>query len=107
MHFDAQTADVDARRSDDLHRPDPGRVVYRQQYDQPPLVELHQQHPDDGRKVLLHLTGAGLSRLQRERTRRASALGTAIRETFAPEEQRRLSDSVALLSRLAAHLSEH
>jgi hypothetical protein len=41
LHFDAQTADVDARRSDDLHRPDPGRVVCRQQYDQPPLVELH------------------------------------------------------------------
>jgi hypothetical protein len=40
LHFDAQTADVDARRSDDLHCPDPGRVVCRQQYDQPPLVEL-------------------------------------------------------------------
>ncbi|WP_425465083.1 hypothetical protein [Nonomuraea longispora] len=38
-HFDAQAADVDARRSDDLHRPDPGRVVSRQQYDRPPLVE--------------------------------------------------------------------
>ncbi|MFJ8716163.1 MBL fold metallo-hydrolase [Streptomyces violaceus] len=39
-HFDTQTADVDARRSDDLHHPDPGRVVSRQQYEQPPLVEL-------------------------------------------------------------------
>ncbi|MFH9234847.1 MULTISPECIES: hypothetical protein [Streptomyces] len=30
-HFDAQTADVYGRWGDDLHRPDPGRVVCRQQ----------------------------------------------------------------------------
>ncbi|MFH9472171.1 MarR family winged helix-turn-helix transcriptional regulator [Streptomyces clavifer] len=64
-----------------------------------------EQHPDDGRKLLLHLTGAGYSRLQRERTRRAGALGAAIRETFGPEEQRRLSESAVLLSRLAARLA--
>ncbi|WP_406840334.1 MarR family winged helix-turn-helix transcriptional regulator [Streptomyces sp. AHU1] len=66
-----------------------------------------ERHPDDGRKLLLHLTGAGLSRLRRERTGRAGALGAAIRETFTPEEQRRLGESVALLSRLTAHLAGH
>ncbi|MFI2645145.1 MarR family winged helix-turn-helix transcriptional regulator [Streptomyces sp. NPDC018610] len=64
-----------------------------------------ERHPDDGRKLLLHLTDAGRSRLQRERTRRAGALGAAIRETFDPEEKRRLRESVALLSRLTAHLT--
>ncbi|MBA9050351.1 MarR family winged helix-turn-helix transcriptional regulator [Streptomyces griseofuscus] len=64
-----------------------------------------EQHPYDGRKLLLHLTDAGRSRLQRERTRRAGALGAAIRESFDPEEKRRLSEAVALLSRLTAHLA--
>ena len=62
-------------------------------------------HPDDGRKLLLRLTDAGRSRLRRERTLRAGALGTAIRETFDPGERRRLSESVALLSRLTTHLT--
>src|SRR3954453_18342884 len=35
-----------------------------------------EQPPGDGRKLLLHLTAAGRSRLQRERTLRAGALGT-------------------------------
>jgi DNA-binding MarR family transcriptional regulator len=64
-----------------------------------------EQHPDDGRKLLLHLTDAGRSRLQQERTRRSGALGAAIRETFGPEEQRRLRESVVLLSRLTARLT--
>ncbi|MCX4729013.1 MarR family winged helix-turn-helix transcriptional regulator [Streptomyces sp. NPDC090052] len=64
-----------------------------------------EQHPDDGRKLLLHLTDAGRSRLQRERTLRAGALGAAIRETFDPDEKLRLSESVALLSRLTARLA--
>ncbi|MBQ0887590.1 MarR family transcriptional regulator [Streptomyces sp. RM72] len=64
-----------------------------------------ERHPDDGRKSLLRLTDAGRSRLQRERTLRAGALGTAIREAFDPDERRRLSESVALLSRLTAHLT--
>ncbi|MFD7694630.1 MarR family winged helix-turn-helix transcriptional regulator [Streptomyces sp. NPDC059805] len=62
-------------------------------------------HPDDGRKLLLHLTDAGRSRLQRERTLRAGALGAAIRETFDDDEMRQLSASVALLSRLTARLT--
>ncbi|WP_399894567.1 MarR family winged helix-turn-helix transcriptional regulator [Streptomyces sp. BBFR51] len=64
-----------------------------------------EQHPDDGRKLLVHLTGAGRSRLQRERTLRAGALGAAIRETLDPDERRRLSESVVLLSRLTARLT--
>jgi DNA-binding MarR family transcriptional regulator len=64
-----------------------------------------EQHPDDGRKLLLHITDAGRSRLQRERARRAGALGTAIREAFDAQEKQRLSESVALLSRLTARLT--
>ncbi|MEU3027699.1 hypothetical protein ACPCBC_19545 [Streptomyces incarnatus] len=67
----------------------------------------HAPDTDDARKLLLHLTDAGRARLQRERTLRAGALGTAIRETFDPDEKRRLSDSVALLSRLTARLTGH
>ncbi|WP_031037418.1 MarR family winged helix-turn-helix transcriptional regulator [Streptomyces sp. NRRL F-5650] len=66
-----------------------------------------ERHPDDGRKFLLRLTDDGRSRLQRERALRAGALGAAIREIFDPEERRRLSESVALLSRLTAHLARH
>ncbi|MFE2647115.1 MarR family winged helix-turn-helix transcriptional regulator [Streptomyces nigra] len=62
-------------------------------------------HPDDGRKLLLHLTDAGRSRLQRERTLRAGALGAAIRDTFDADEVRQLSESVTLLSRLTARLT--
>ncbi|WP_320775879.1 MarR family winged helix-turn-helix transcriptional regulator [Streptomyces sp. CRN 30] len=64
-----------------------------------------ERHPDDGRKLLLHLTDAGRSRLQRERALRTDALGAAIQETFTPDEIRRLSESVALLSRLTARLT--
>lgn len=66
-----------------------------------------EQHPADGRKLLLYLTDAGRSRLRRERTRRAGVLGAAIRETFDPEERRRLGESVALLSRLTDRLTGH
>ncbi|GAA2597535.1 MULTISPECIES: MarR family winged helix-turn-helix transcriptional regulator [Streptomyces] len=64
-----------------------------------------EQHPEDGRKLLLHLTDAGRARLQRERTGRAGVLGAAIRETFDAEEKRRLSESVTLLARLTARLT--
>ncbi|MEV8087451.1 MarR family winged helix-turn-helix transcriptional regulator [Streptomyces nigra] len=64
-----------------------------------------ESHPDDGRKLLLHLTDAGRSRLQRERTLRAGALGAAIRDTFDADEVRQLSESVTLLSRLTARLT--
>ncbi|QLJ02610.1 MarR family transcriptional regulator [Streptomyces sp. NEAU-sy36] len=66
-----------------------------------------EQHPEDGRKLLLHVTDAGRSRLRRERAARAGALGAAIRETFDPDEKQRLSEAVALLSRLTARLTGH
>ncbi|MEU8171095.1 helix-turn-helix domain-containing protein [Micromonospora sp. NPDC049004] len=64
-----------------------------------------EQHPGDARKLLLHLTDAGRSRLQRERALRAGALGAAIRETFDEDERRQLSESVILLSRLTTRLT--
>ncbi|SEB80051.1 DNA-binding transcriptional regulator, MarR family [Streptomyces misionensis] len=66
-----------------------------------------EQHPEDGRKLLLHVTDAGRSRLQRERAARAGALGAAIRETFDADEKQRLGEAVALLSRLTARLTGH
>lgn len=63
-------------------------------------------HPVDGRKVLLHLSAAGRTRLRRERTRRAHTLGTAIRETLTAAEQARLRECTALLARLSSYLVE-
>src|SRR5262249_35420980 len=39
-HLNAQAGDVGARRSDDLHRAEPGWLFFRQQYDGPSLIEL-------------------------------------------------------------------
>jgi hypothetical protein len=39
-HLDSQAGDVGIRWSDDLHRPEPGWLVFRQQHDRPSLVEL-------------------------------------------------------------------
>ena len=39
-HLESQAGDVGIRRSDDLHRPEPGWLVFRQQHDRPSLVEL-------------------------------------------------------------------
>ncbi|MFJ9930091.1 MarR family winged helix-turn-helix transcriptional regulator [Streptomyces misionensis] len=66
-----------------------------------------EQHPEDGRKLLLRVTDAGRSRLRRERAARAGALGAAIRETFDADEKQRLGEAVALLSRLTARLTGH
>lgn len=63
-------------------------------------------HPSDGRKLLLHLTPEGSSRLAGERGRRAAWLGAAIGEVLAPEERRTLERALPLLSRLTAHLSD-
>ncbi|OKI01325.1 MarR family transcriptional regulator [Streptomyces sp. CB02923] len=62
-------------------------------------------HPGDGRKTLLHITGAGRTRLRHERDQRAHALDAAIRDLFSPEERQQLRDCTALLSRLTAHLA--
>jgi DNA-binding Lrp family transcriptional regulator len=39
-HLDPQAGDAVSRRSDDLHRREPGRLIFRQQHDRPSLVEL-------------------------------------------------------------------
>jgi len=39
-HLDSPAGDVGIRWSDDLHRPEPGWLVFRQQHDRPSLVEL-------------------------------------------------------------------
>lgn len=59
------------------------------------------RHPSDGRKILLHLTVAGLAQLRKRRERRAEWLAEAICTRLDPEEQRRLAESVHLLARLA------
>jgi DNA-binding MarR family transcriptional regulator len=61
-------------------------------------------HPDDGRKLLLHITDAGRECLHRERGRRADTLTGAIEDAFDTAERERLRDCVALLSRLTARL---
>ncbi|MEU7040769.1 helix-turn-helix domain-containing protein [Streptomyces varsoviensis] len=63
-------------------------------------------HPNDGRKHLLHITDAGLARLQGERAQRAHVVNAAIRDMFDAEERERLRDCIGLLSRLAGHLTE-
>ncbi|WP_433206335.1 MarR family winged helix-turn-helix transcriptional regulator [Nocardia sp. CA-107356] len=62
-------------------------------------------HPDDGRKVLLHITGTGRAHLRQLRAQRASSLDTAIHDTLDTDEQRQLRDCVSLLTRLTAHMT--
>ncbi|MDN3284766.1 helix-turn-helix domain-containing protein [Streptomyces thermocarboxydus] len=61
-------------------------------------------HPDDGRKLLLHLTRAGRDRLAEERRRRADGLGAAINDVLDADERRTLEAALPLLSRLSTHL---
>ncbi|MEV6017096.1 MULTISPECIES: MarR family transcriptional regulator [unclassified Streptomyces] len=61
-------------------------------------------HPTDGRKLLLHLTTAGSSRLAEERRRREDWLGAAINEALNSDERQTLAAALPLLSRLTAHL---
>ncbi|WP_406137345.1 MarR family winged helix-turn-helix transcriptional regulator [Streptomyces sp. NBC_01089] len=62
-------------------------------------------HADDGRKLLLHLTDTGRTRLQQERTRRATWLNTAIREALDGDERGQLRDCVPLLDRVTARIN--
>ncbi|WP_191984395.1 MarR family winged helix-turn-helix transcriptional regulator [Amycolatopsis eburnea] len=64
-----------------------------------------ERHPDDGRKMLLHITDAGGARLRQERERRTTSLDNAIRDTLAAGEQEQLRNCVPLLARLTAHLT--
>jgi DNA-binding MarR family transcriptional regulator len=61
-------------------------------------------HPEDGRKLLLHPTAAGTSRLAEERRRRAESLGTAISDTLSPDERKLLAAALPLLERLTTRL---
>lgn len=62
-------------------------------------------HPDDGRKLLLHITETGRARLGRERTQRADSLEAAIHDTLNSREQQQLRDVIPLLTRLADRLT--
>lgn len=61
-------------------------------------------HPLDGRKLLLHLTPAGGSRLAEERGRRADVLGAAIGDALDPGEREVLVAALPLLARLTDRL---
>ncbi|GAA3560644.1 helix-turn-helix domain-containing protein [Nonomuraea rosea] len=62
-------------------------------------------HPRDGRKLLLHITDHGRTRLQQERAQRATWLNTAIRDTLSSDEQQRLRECVSLLARLTTRMT--
>lgn len=62
-------------------------------------------HPVDGRKLVLHITEEGRTRLRAERDQRADVLGAAIRDELSEDEQAVLRDCVPLLARLTAHLA--
>jgi DNA-binding MarR family transcriptional regulator len=57
--------------------------------------------PADGRRTLVALTAQGLETLQADRRHREGWLARAIAEDLTEEEQRTLSEAVALLERLA------
>jgi DNA-binding MarR family transcriptional regulator len=62
-------------------------------------------HPVDGRKLVLHITEEGRTRLRAERDQRADVLGAAIRDELNEDEQAVLRACVPLLARLTAHLA--
>jgi DNA-binding MarR family transcriptional regulator len=57
--------------------------------------------PADGRRTLVALTAQGLETLQADRRHREGWLARAIAEDLTDEEQRTLSEALALLERLA------
>ncbi|MFJ4655658.1 MarR family winged helix-turn-helix transcriptional regulator [Nocardia sp. NPDC088792] len=69
------------------------------------LISAH-PHPEDRRKLLLHLADAGRTRLHAERSQRADSLEAAIRDSLDPDEQQHLRTCVELLTRLTRRLSE-
>ncbi|WP_141726403.1 MarR family transcriptional regulator, partial [Actinacidiphila rubida] len=65
------------------------------------LIE-RSRDPEDGRRVLLALTGAGRAALQRRRDARTEMLAGALTGgAFTPEELARLAAAAPLLERLA------
>jgi DNA-binding MarR family transcriptional regulator len=61
------------------------------------------RHPDpaDGRRTLVELTEQGVQTLERDRRQREGWLARAIAEDLSAEEQRVLTQALALLQRLA------
>jgi hypothetical protein len=61
------------------------------------------RHPDpeDGRRVVLSLTGAGQRILQDKRNARTRQLAEALSTRFTPDEVRQLAEAAPLLGRLA------
>jgi DNA-binding MarR family transcriptional regulator len=57
--------------------------------------------PDDGRRVLLSVTGAGRQVLQSKRNARTEQLAKALAAGFTPSEVRQLEAAAPLLERLA------
>jgi DNA-binding MarR family transcriptional regulator len=62
-------------------------------------------HATDGRKLLVHITDDGRTRLNEERAHRADWLDAAIRSTLSPAEQRQIQECIPLLARLSAHVA--
>ncbi|MBY8886038.1 MarR family transcriptional regulator [Streptomyces sp. PTM05] len=68
------------------------------------LVERHPD-PEDGRRMVLTVTGAGHQALKDKRNARAELVGRALTDgTFTPSELERLAEAAALLDRLARHI---
>jgi DNA-binding MarR family transcriptional regulator len=64
------------------------------------LVARHAD-PEDGRRVLLSLTGAGQRTMQDKRNARNEQLAKVLEAMFTPEEIRQLAAATPLLERLA------
>ncbi|HTW82495.1 MAG TPA: MarR family transcriptional regulator [Candidatus Sulfotelmatobacter sp.] len=60
--------------------------------------------PDDGRRVVVSITGAGRDVVRNRRSERVSLLARALEDGFTPAELRTLADAAPLLERLAQHL---
>jgi DNA-binding MarR family transcriptional regulator len=60
--------------------------------------------PDDGRRVVMSATEAGLAALQTGRNARLQALSRALSVAFSPAELRALREAAPLIERLAQNI---
>jgi DNA-binding MarR family transcriptional regulator len=60
--------------------------------------------PEDGRKVVVSVTEAGVALLTDRRSRTTEQMATALAQRFTPEERRRLVAAIPLIERLADEL---
>ncbi|MEY9841616.1 MarR family winged helix-turn-helix transcriptional regulator [Streptacidiphilus sp. EB103A] len=67
------------------------------------LVE-RRPDPEDGRRVILTVTDAGLQELRNKRNARAELLSRALSGTFTPAELEQLAAAAPLLERLAQNI---